>query len=165
MNHSTFYVKSYGCQMNIYDSEKIISILENKGLTQDKSPENADIVIFNTCNIRDKAAHKLYSDIGRVNKYKREKTIAVVGCVAQAENNEMFNKNNSIDIILGPQSYHLLPKMLDDLKSNSKQINTEFIINEKFDYLSEQKNLKVFHRILQFKKGATNFVLLCSTVH
>ena len=96
MHHSTFYVKSYGCQMNIYDSEKIISILENIGFKQNESAENADLVVFNTCNIRDKAAHKLYSDIGRVNKYRKEKTIAVVGRVAQAENSEMFNKNKFI---------------------------------------------------------------------
>ena len=99
MRHSTFFLKSYGCQMNIYDSEKIISILENKGLKQNNNVETADLVIFNTCNIRDKAAHKLYSDIGRVNRHKKEKTIAVVGCVAQAENEEMFNKNKSIDIV------------------------------------------------------------------
>ncbi len=116
MRHSTFFVKSYGCQMNVYDSKKIISILENKGLKKNKDLENADLVVFNTCNIRDKAAHKLYSDIGRLSKYKKEKTIAVVGCVAQAENSEMFNKNKSIDIVLGPQSYHLLPQMIDDLK-------------------------------------------------
>ena len=103
MRHSTFFVKSYGCQMNVYDSKKIISILENKGLKKNKDVENADLVVFNTCNIRDKAAHKLYSDIGRLNKYKKEKTIAVVGCVAQAENSEMFNKNKSIDIVLGPK--------------------------------------------------------------
>ena len=93
MRHSTFFVKSYGCQMNIYDSEKIISILENKGLKKNEDVDDADLIIFNTCNIRDKAAHKLYSDIGRVNKTKKEKTIAVVGCVAQAENVEIFNKN------------------------------------------------------------------------
>ena len=161
MSHSTFYVKSYGCQMNIYDSEKIVSILENKGLTHYKSPEKADIVIFNTCNIRDKAAHKLYSDIGRVNKYKREKTIAVVGCVAQAENNEMFVKNNSIDIILGPQSYHLLPKMIDDLKNNSKQINTEFIVNEKFDYLSEQKKPQGVSSYITIQEGCDKFCSFC----
>ena len=106
--------------MNIYDSEKITSILENKGLKLNKYAEDADLIVFNTCNIRDKAAHKLYSDIGRVNKYKKEQTIAVVGCVAQAENSEMFNKNKSIDIILGPQSYHLLPQMIDDLKKSYK---------------------------------------------
>ena len=118
MSLSTFFVKSYGCQMNIYDSEKIESILKKKGLKQNKNADFADLVVFNTCNIRDKAAHKLYSDIGRINKSKKVKTIAVVGCVAQAENEEMFNKNKSIDIILGPQSYHLLPQMIDDLKQN-----------------------------------------------
>ena len=96
--------------MNIYDSEKITSILENRGMKKSEDAENADLIIFNTCNIRDKAAHKLYSDIGRVDKFNKDKTIAVVGCVAQAENAEMFNKNKSIDIILGPQSYHLLHK-------------------------------------------------------
>ena len=111
--------------MNIYDSEKIISILENKGLKKNEDVDNADLIIFNTCNIRDKAAHKLYSDIGRINKSKKEKTIAVVGCVAQAENVEMFNKNKSIDIILGPQSYHLLPQMMDDLR----KIRNKLILN------------------------------------
>ena len=161
MRHSTFFVKSYGCQMNIYDSEKIISILENKGLKQNKDLENADLVVFNTCNIRDKAAHKLYSDIGRVNKFKKEKTIAVVGCVAQAENAEMFNKNKSIDIILGPQSYHLLPQMIDDLKPNLKQINTEFIVNEKFDYLIEQTRKKGISSYLTIQEGCDKFCSFC----
>ena len=76
---STFFIKSYGCQMNIYDSEKITSILEDKGLKQNKDVESADLVVFNTCNIRDKAAHKLYSDIGRVNKCKKEKYTNPIG--------------------------------------------------------------------------------------
>ncbi len=147
--------------MNIYDSEKITSILEDKGLKQNKDVESADLVVFNTCNIRDKAAHKLYSDIGRVNKFKKEKTIAVVGCVAQAENMEMFNKNKSIDIILGPQSYHLLPQMIDDLKQNSKQINTEFIVNEKFDYLSEQKRKQGVSSYLTIQEGCDKFCSFC----
>ena len=88
----SFFIKSYGCQMNIYDSEKITSILEDKGMKENKEIKNADIIIFNTCNIRDKAAHKVYSDIGRVTKLDKDKTIVVVGCVAQAENLEMFNK-------------------------------------------------------------------------
>mgnify|MGYP001235976075 CR=1 FL=1 len=161
MRHSTFFVKSYGCQMNIYDSEKIISILENIGLKQNNDVETADLVIFNTCNIRDKAAHKLYSDIGRVNKRKKEKTIAVVGCVAQAENEEMFNKNKSIDIVLGPQSYHLLPKMIDDLKHIPKQLNTEFIVNEKFDYLSEQKRKQGVSSYLTIQEGCDKFCSFC----
>ena len=161
MRHSTFFVKSYGCQMNVYDSKKIISILENKGLKKNKDLENADLVVFNTCNIRDKAAHKLYSDIGRLSKYKKEKTIAVVGCVAQAENSEMFNKNKSIDIVLGPQSYHLLPQMIDDLKKNSKQINTEFIVNEKFDYLTEQKRKQGVSSYITIQEGCDKFCSFC----
>ncbi len=161
MRHSTFFVKSYGCQMNMYDSEKIISILENIGLKQNKDVESADLVVFNTCNIREKAAHKLYSDIGRVNKYKEDKTIAVVGCVAQAENEEMFNKNKSIDIVLGPQSYHLLPKMIEDLKKNPKQLNTEFIINEKFDYLPEQKRKQGVSSYLTIQEGCDKFCSFC----
>ena len=161
MGNSSFFVKSYGCQMNIYDSEKITSILENKGLEENKDIESADLVVFNTCNIRDKAAHKLYSDIGRVNKSKNKKTIAVVGCVAQAENEEMFNKNKSIDIILGPQSYHLLPQMIDDLKYKPKQLNTEFIINEKFDYLSEQKRKQGVSSFLTIQEGCDKFCSFC----
>jgi tRNA-2-methylthio-N6-dimethylallyladenosine synthase len=147
--------------MNIYDSEKIITILENKGLKQNEDIENADLIVFNTCNIRDKAAHKLYSDIGRVNKYKKEKTIAVVGCVAQAESYEMFNKNKSIDIILGPQSYHLLPQMIDDLKLKPKQVNTDFIINEKFDYLAEQKRKQGISSYLTIQEGCDKFCSFC----
>ena len=147
--------------MNMYDSEKIVSILENKGLKQKKDLETADLIVFNTCNIRDKAAHKLYSDIGRVNKHKKEKTIAVVGCVAQAENEEMFNKNKSIDIVLGPQSYHLLPQMIDDLKQNPKQLNTEFIVNEKFDYLSEQKRKQGVSSYLTIQEGCDKFCSFC----
>ena len=147
--------------MNIYDSEKITSILENKGLKQNKDAEDADLIVFNTCNIRDKAAHKLYSDIGRVNKYKKEQTIAVVGCVAQAENSEMFNKNKSIDIILGPQSYHLLPQMIDDLKKFPKQLNTEFIVNEKFDYLSEQKRKQGVSSYITIQEGCDKFCSFC----
>ncbi len=147
--------------MNIYDSEKIISILENRGLKKNQDVESADLVIFNTCNIRDKAAHKLYSDIGRVNKYKKERTIAVVGCVAQAENEEMFSKNKSIDIILGPQSYHLLPQMIDDIKKNPKQLNTEFIVNEKFDYLIEQKRKQGVSSYLTIQEGCDKFCSFC----
>ena len=147
--------------MNIYDSEKIVSILERKGLKQDEKPESADLIVFNTCNIRDKAAHKLYSDIGRVNKYNKEKTIAVVGCVAQAENAEMFNKNKSIDIILGPQSYHLLPQMIDDLKKNPKQINTEFIVNEKFDYLVAENRKQGISSYITIQEGCDKFCSFC----
>ena len=148
--------------MNIYDSEKIVSILENKGMKENREIHDADIVIFNTCNIRDKAAHKVYSDIGRVAKISKDKTIAVVGCVAQAENLEMFNKNHHINIVLGPQSYHLLPKMISDIESNrSKLINTDFIINEKFDYFLEERKPKGVSSAVTIQEGCDKFCSFC----
>ena len=162
MNSKSFFVKSYGCQMNVYDSEKITSILENKGMIEKEEIKNADVVIFNTCNIRDKAAHKVYSDIGRVTKLNKNKTIAVVGCVAQAENSEMFNKNSNIDIVLGPQSYHLLPKMIYDSEQNkTKLINTDFIINEKFDYITEEKDSKGVSSAITIQEGCDKFCSFC----
>ena len=162
MNSKSFFVKSYGCQMNFYDSEKITSILENKGMTEKEEINHADVVIFNTCNIRDKAAHKVYSDIGRVTKLSKDKTIAVVGCVAQAENSEMFNKNNNIDIVLGPQSYHLLPQMINDSEKNKeKLINTDFIINEKFDYINEEKKAKGVSSAITIQEGCDKFCSFC----
>ena len=162
MNSKSFFVKSYGCQMNVYDSEKIASILENKGMIEKEEIKNADVVIFNTCNIRDKAAHKVYSDIGRVTKFNKNKTIAIVGCVAQAENSEMFNKNSNIDIVLGPQSYHLLPKMIYDSEQNkTKLINTDFIINEKFDYITEEKDSKGVSSAITIQEGCDKFCSFC----
>ncbi len=162
MYSKSFFVKSYGCQMNVYDSEKITSILENKGMKEKEEINNADVVIFNTCNIRDKAAHKVYSDIGRVTKLSKNKTIAVVGCVAQAENLEMFNKNSNIDIVLGPQSYHLLPQMIKDSEENKeKLINTEFIINEKFDYINEEKKSKGVSAAITIQEGCDKFCSFC----
>ena len=162
MNSKSFFVKSYGCQMNVYDSEKIASILENKGMIEKEEIKNADVVIFNTCNIRDKAAHKVYSDIGRVTKLSQNKTIAVVGCVAQAENSEMFNKNDNIDIVLGPQSYHLLPQMIKDSEQNKeKLINTDFIINEKFDYINEEKKPKGVSSAITIQEGCDKFCSFC----
>ena len=162
MHSKSFFVKSYGCQMNFYDSEKMTSILENKGMIEKEEINNADVVIFNTCNIRDKAAHKVYSDIGRVTKLSENKTIAVVGCVAQAENSEMFNKNNNIDIVLGPQSYHLLPQMIKDSEQNKeKLINTDFIINEKFDYINEEKKSKGVSSAITIQEGCDKFCSFC----
>ena len=103
MNSKSF-CKILWMSNEFYDSEKITSILENKGMTEEEEINHADVVIFNTCNIRDKAAHKVYSDIGRVTKLSKNKTIAVVGCVAKLRTPEMFNKNSNIDIVLGPQA-------------------------------------------------------------
>ena len=161
MKEQSFHVKSYGCQMNVYDSEKISSFLTKEGMVENKDIYSADIVIFNTCNIREKAAQKVYSDIGRVVKKNNDKVIAVVGCVAQAENSEMFNRSSDIDIILGPQSYHLLPKMIEDVKPHYKQLNTDFIINEKFDYLSEERKVRGISSFVTIQEGCDKFCAFC----
>ena len=161
MRSQSFYIKSYGCQMNVYDSQKICSFLKKEGMNEKDNADEADIVVFNTCNIRDKAAHKVYSDIGRVTKRYNEKIIAVVGCVAQAENHEIFNKSKDVDIVLGPQSYHLLPKMLERVNNKDKQINTEFIINEKFDYLTEESKPKGISSFITIQEGCDKFCSFC----
>ena len=123
MKNKSFFIKSYGCQMNEYDSEKISSLLLKDGYSNISDINKADLIVFNTCNIREKAAQKVYSDIGRVTKKNNNKTIALVGCVAQAENDEIFKKNKNVDIVLGPQSYHLLPKMIDTHNEYQKKTN------------------------------------------
>ena len=162
MTNKSFFVKSYGCQMNEYDSEKITSLLIKDGYKNSDDINKADLVVFNTCNIREKAAQKVYSDIGRVKKKNKNKTIALVGCVAQAENDEIFKKNKDVDIVLGPQSYHLLPKMIDAHNEyQKKQINTDFIINEKFDFIHEEKSPKGVSSYITIQEGCDKFCAFC----
>ena len=162
MTNKSFFIKSYGCQMNEYDSEKITSLLLKDGYSNSDDINKADLIVFNTCNIREKAAQKVYSDIGRVTKKNNNKTIALVGCVAQAENDEIFKKNKNVDIVLGPQSYHLLPKMIDAHNEyQKKQINTDFIINEKFDFIHEEKSPKGVSSYITIQEGCDKFCAFC----
>src|SRR5262245_63745892 len=113
------YVKSYGCQMNVYDSNRIADTLASHGYVETAAPDDADLVILNTCNIREKAAEKVYSELGRLRVMKqeaqqigREMKIAVAGCVAQAEGAEIMRRAPVVDLVVGPQSYHHLPDLL-----------------------------------------------------
>ena len=113
------YVKSYGCQMNVYDSHRMADTLAPEGFTETATPDDADLIILNTCHIREKAAEKVYSELGRMRALKedaatqgRDVTIAVAGCVAQAEGEEIFRRAPGVDLVVGPQSYHRLPEML-----------------------------------------------------
>ena len=113
------YVKSYGCQMNVYDSHRMADTLAPEGFTETATPDDADLIILNTCHIREKAAEKVYSELGRMRALKedaatqgRDVTIAVAGCVAQAEGKEIFRRAPGVDLVVGPQSYHRLPEML-----------------------------------------------------
>jgi tRNA-2-methylthio-N6-dimethylallyladenosine synthase len=137
------YVKSFGCQMNVYDSQRMADTLAPEGYVETASPDDADLVILNTCHIREKAAEKVYSELGRVRLLKdaaaaegRHLTIAVAGCVAQAEGAEIIRRAPVVDLVFGPQSYHRLPDLLAQAARDGKAVDTEFPVDDKFNYLA-----------------------------
>ena len=139
------YVKTFGCQMNVYDSERMAAQLSPHGFTETDSPEDADLVILNTCHIREKAAEKVYSELGRVRRIKearraigKDTKVAVAGCVAQAEGAEIARRAPVVDIVVGPQSYHRLPQMLAAAGRGTAVIDTEFPDEDKFAHLVER---------------------------
>jgi tRNA-2-methylthio-N6-dimethylallyladenosine synthase len=137
MKKNKIYIKSYGCQMNVYDSNRILDLFKNRNYEKVEDPKDANLVVLNTCHIREKAAEKVYSDIGRINKIKKTKSkddykLVIAGCVAQAEGNEIKKRAPSVDFVVGPQSYHNLPSMLD---TSDKIVSDEFTQNEKFKNL------------------------------
>jgi tRNA-2-methylthio-N6-dimethylallyladenosine synthase len=137
------YVKSFGCQMNVYDSQRMADTLAAEGYVESVSPEDADLVILNTCHIREKAAEKVYSELGRVRVLKdaaasngRLMTVAVAGCVAQAEGSEILRRAPAVDLVVGPQSYHRLPDLLKRAERDGTAIDTEFPVDDKFNHLA-----------------------------
>jgi tRNA-2-methylthio-N6-dimethylallyladenosine synthase len=137
------YVKSFGCQMNVYDSRRMADTLAPEGYVETASAEDADLVILNTCHIREKAAEKVYSELGRVRRLKeaaaatgRRLVVAVAGCVAQAEGEEIVRRAPVVDLVFGPQSYHRLPDLLARAARDGKAVDTEFPVDEKFDHLA-----------------------------
>ena len=136
------YVKSFGCQMNVYDSHRMADVLAPEGFVETARIADADLVILNTCHIREKAAEKIYSELGRVRVLKqaaaregRRMTIAVAGCVAQAEGKEIMRRAPTVDLIVGPQSYHRLPALLARATREGTVIDTDFPSEDKFDHL------------------------------
>src|SRR5690348_811950 len=137
------YVKSFGCQMNVYDSRRIADTLAPHGYVETGTAENADLVILNTCHIREKAAEKVYSELGRTRRIKeaaaaenRDLLIAVAGCVAQAEGEEIVRRAPAVDLVFGPQSYHRLPDLLARAAHGQRAIDTEFSADDKFAALA-----------------------------
>jgi len=137
------YVKSFGCQMNVYDSRRMADTLAPLGYAETASAASADLIILNTCHIREKAAEKVYSELGRVRRLKeaaaaegRRVVVAVAGCVAQAEGEEIIRRALSVDLVFGPQSYHRLPELLERAARDGKAVDTEFPIDDKFDRLA-----------------------------
>jgi tRNA-2-methylthio-N6-dimethylallyladenosine synthase len=137
------YVKSFGCQMNVYDSQRMADTLAPSGYVETAAADDADLVILNTCHIREKAAEKVYSELGRMRRLKeaaapdgRKLLIAVAGCVAQAEGEEMIRRAPAIDLVVGPQSYHRLPDLIARAERDGHAVDTEFPADDKFDHLA-----------------------------
>jgi tRNA-2-methylthio-N6-dimethylallyladenosine synthase len=137
------YIKSFGCQMNVYDSRRMADTLAPQGYVETGSADDADLVILNTCHIREKAAEKVYSELGRVRRMKeaaaaagRDVVIAVAGCVAQAEGEEIIRRQPAVDLVFGPQSYHRLPELLARAGRDGKAVDTEFPADDKFEHLA-----------------------------
>ncbi len=161
-----FYIKTYGCQMNFYDSTKIQDILKPMGYTLSKEPENCELAILNTCHIREKASEKMYSDIGRLSKYKKNKKlaggnmiIAICGCVAQAEGSEIIKRNKNVDIVLGPHNYHKLPSILSKNLKNPV-IKNEFDVREKFNFFPKPSSSGVT-AFVSIQEGCDKFCTFC----
>ena len=137
------YIKSFGCQMNVYDSQRMADTLAPDGYVETATPADADLVILNTCHIREKAAEKVYSELGRVRRLKeaaagegRNVMIAVAGCVAQAEGEEIIRRAPAVDLVVGSQNYHRLPALLARAARTGKVVDTQFPVEDKFDALA-----------------------------
>lgn len=166
------FVKTYGCQMNVYDSARMQDALEQDGYENTTSLEEADLVLLNTCHIREKAAEKVYSEIGRIRQIKEKReatnrpmTIGVTGCVAQAEGAEIVARAPAVDLVAGPQTYHRLPEMVRRATHGERIIDTEFEIEEKFEKLPRATKAQVQSRgvasFLTIQEGCDKFCTFC----
>jgi tRNA-2-methylthio-N6-dimethylallyladenosine synthase len=165
------FIKTHGCQMNFYDSERMADLLKPHGYQIDDNAEDADIIVINTCHIREKAVEKTYSELGRIRdqvKLRKEKTgkksiVAVAGCVAQAQGKEIMKRSPWVDIVVGPQSYQNLPELIakvDPLTKNN-HINIEFPTIPKFDHLKSLVNLRGPSAFLTIQEGCDKFCSFC----
>ncbi|WP_128893028.1 tRNA (N6-isopentenyl adenosine(37)-C2)-methylthiotransferase MiaB [Erythrobacter sp. HKB08] len=160
----TYRVKSFGCQMNVYDGERMAELLAEKGITPAPEGEDADLVVLNTCHIREKAAEKVYSDIGRLVKAGDERgqkpLIAVAGCVAQAEGEEIMARAPAVSMVVGPQAYHRLPDMLDKAVRGERATDTDMPPIAKFDALPERRKIGPT-AFLTVQEGCDKFCTYC----
>jgi tRNA-2-methylthio-N6-dimethylallyladenosine synthase len=159
------FIKTYGCQMNVYDSERMAEALGAEGYVTTEALEEADMVLLNTCHIREKAAEKLYSDLGRLKPLKAERPdlkIGVAGCVAQAEGAEILRRMPLVDLVVGPQSYHRLPAMAKAAERGQKPVDTDFPPEDKFDHLPDRpRALARPTAFLTVQEGCDKFCAFC----
>ena len=159
------YIKTYGCQMNVYDSERMAEAMGAEGYVATDTVEDADMVLLNTCNIREKASEKLYSDLGRLRPLKAAKPdlkIGVAGCVAQAEGAEILRRMPLVDLVVGPQSYHRLPAMAKAAEAGEKTVDTDFPAEDKFDHLPDRPRASARPTaFLTVQEGCDKFCAFC----
>ena len=159
------FVKTYGCQMNVYDSERMVSAMKPSGYVETKFAEDADLILLNTCHIREKAAEKIYSELGRMKSLKANKPdlkIGVAGCVAQAEGKEIMVRQPAVDLVVGPQSYHRLPTMMKTVNKGKRALDTEFPEEDKFDHLPKDLTKRSSPTaFLTVQEGCDKFCAFC----
>jgi tRNA-2-methylthio-N6-dimethylallyladenosine synthase len=166
------FVKTYGCQMNVYDSQRMTDALAADGYVATEVIEDADLVLLNTCHIREKAAEKVYSELGRIREMKAEReinggelVIGVTGCVAQAEGSEILRRSPAVDLVVGPQTYHRLPDVLAKVRNGEKVVETEYAIEDKFAHLPKLQRAAVAKRgvtaFLTVQEGCDKFCTFC----
>ncbi|RCL02857.1 MAG: tRNA-2-methylthio-N6-dimethylallyladenosine synthase [Candidatus Tokpelaia sp. JSC189] len=169
-NLRKIFIKTYGCQMNVYDSQRMSDSLSAEGYMMAENIEEADIILLNTCHIREKAAEKLYSDLGRLRIMRKERgqiplTIGVTGCIAQAEGEEIIRRAPVVDLIIGPQNYHHLPHILKEVEKGIKIVKTDYVMEDKFANLPLPKKETIRRRgvsaFLTVQEGCDKFCTFC----
>lgn len=171
-NSRKVFIKTYGCQMNVYDSVRMSDALAKDGYVQTEDMGEADLVLLNTCHIREKAAEKVYSALGRLRDMKksreeqgREFMIGVAGCVAQAEGEEILRRAPAVDVVIGPQTYHRLPEALKRVRGGERVIETEYAVEDKFEHLpvAEKSTLRTrgVTAFLTVQEGCDKFCTFC----
>lgn len=171
-NTKKVFVKTYGCQMNVYDSQRMTDALSESGYQPTDTVEDADLVLINTCHIREKAAEKVYSQLGRLRKLKEERAlqgkemmVGVAGCVAQAEGAEIARRAPVVDVIIGPTTYHRLPDAIARARNGERVIETDYAVEDKFEYLPQINREKTLARgvsaFLTVQEGCDKFCTFC----
>jgi tRNA-2-methylthio-N6-dimethylallyladenosine synthase len=166
------FVKTYGCQMNVYDSQRMTDALAADGYAGTDAIEDADLVLLNTCHIREKAAEKVYSELGRIRGVKAERArqglntiVGVAGCVAQAEGREIIRREPAVDLVIGPQTYHRLPEALRKARGGEKIVETDYAVEDKFEHLPRARRAEIIGRgvtaFLTVQEGCDKFCTFC----
>jgi len=169
MSMKKLYIKTYGCQMNVYDSARMADLLAPLGYAPVEAADDADMVILNTCHIREKATEKVYSELGQLRLVKAARAeagnpmlLAVAGCVAQAEGKEIIRRQPAVDVVVGPQSYHRLPEMIAKVaREASVELETDFPAEDKFDHLPEEHAARGASAFLTVQEGCDKFCTFC----